>query len=130
MAKDRTTIGQLRDQIKIVDMTTDSFGVFSAENTYTVKYTRRARVRSMNLQDAKRGIGFSTTEYTHMVIIRNSSNTHIDNDNLVLWRGDYYKIIGKEGIARNVDDPKKRFIRLYIAYSHKADAFDNPAPES
>ena len=135
MAKDRTTIGQMREQVSIVTVSSDSFDSFSVRNNYAIKYTLRSRVRDMEHTESKRGISLSTEERTHVAIIRNGtlgdSSTlydNIDNDNLVMWRGAYYSILGKERIARNVDDPKLRFIRIVMVYSHEVDAMNNPSP--
>ena len=128
MAKDRTTIGQMREQVSIMTVSSNSFGDFSVQNSYVVKYVLHARVRSMDRAEYKRGIGSSTTERTHIVIIRNGSNILIDKDNLIKWDGTYYKILGMERIGRNADDPKKRYVRIEIAYSHEVDALQNPSP--
>jgi len=128
MAKDRTTIGQMREQVSIMTVSSAAFGDFSVQNSYVVKYTLRARVRDMEHTEAKRGISLSTEERTHVAIIRNGSAISIDNDDLVRWRGAYYKILGVERIARNVDDPKLRFIRIVMVYSHDVDAMNNPSP--
>jgi len=129
MAVDRTTIGQMREQIQIVTASSAPFGEFSIENEFTLKFNARARVRNLNEVSLKRNIGMDIGQYTHTFIIRASTNRKVDNNDMIIWKHDLYAIIGLEYIARNTVDPKKRFIRIYGAFSRNEVAFQNPAPE-
>ena len=128
MSIERTTIGQMRDVIEILKVESNPYGDFSVENTYTPILKCRARVRNLSEVGSKRGIGDSTTAYTHVVIIRRGQR-EIDNDNMIKWGNNMYRIIGVEHIARTANDPKKRFTRIYMSFSHTDTALDNPSPE-
>jgi hypothetical protein len=130
MAKDRTTIGQMREQVTILTVSDIPFGEYSVENKYSVKHSLRSRVRSMEVTESKNGIGRSDNERTHLFIVRNGASISIDSTNMILWRHDYYKVIGVEEIARNVDDPKKRYLRIEAVFDSEETAYMNPAPES
>ncbi len=131
--KRRTSIGQRREQITIMTVSTSPFGAHSLENSYTEKYVLRARVRQElnRLPQEKGGIGYDVIgERTHIVVFRNG-NYDIDNTNMVLWRGAYYKIIaGPEAIGITADSTMTRYMRLDMKYDSDVGTFANPAPES
>lgn len=129
MSIERTTIGQMRDVIEIMKVESNPYGDFSVENTYTSILKCRARVRNLSEMGIKRGIGDATTAYTHTVVIRRGKR-ELDNDNMIKYRDGLYRIIGFEHIARTSNDPKKRYTRIYMAFSHTEDALNNPSPES
>lgn len=129
MAKPRATIGQMREKIQIITLSTTPVGVYSGQDTYSVDYTMRARVRSMSGAQEKNGIGYSDSERTHIIIIRNGSHIKIDKNNMIIWDTRFYKIIrGPERIGRTLDDPKKRYLRMEVVYDSEHDGFVEEAP--
>lgn len=123
MAKDRTTIGQMREQVYIMTVASAPFGDYSIQNTYTQKYVLRARVRDLEGYNIRRDIGRTDGERTHVVFVRNGSTLEIDTSDLIRWRGDYYRITSIVPTGRTVDDPRNRFLRIEIVFHAKAGAF-------
>jgi hypothetical protein len=132
MAKKRTTIGQMREQVTIMTVSSSPFGDYSIQDTYSQKYPPfRARVRTLESNRSRNGMANSIDgERTHVVIFRNGGQ-EIDSDDMLLWDGNYYKITGDpEKIGLRIDDPKKRYLRMEVKFDSKVGAFTNPSPES
>jgi hypothetical protein len=127
--KRRSTIGQRRSVIQILNVADSPFADFSVRRVFTTAYTLRARVRQLTGFEQKNGIATSEYERTHIITFRYSPAYIISSKNMVKYNGDYYKITSIEKTGSTIDDPRITDYRLEVLLDSNQDGYENPAPE-
>ena len=127
----RTTIGQMRQQIKILTYGDSPFGAHSLERTFVEVATVRARVTNISGSATREGKGLDAN-ITHMIVIR-KPEFEITTENMIEWirpgTNEHLRIRQVRPVGRTSNDPRQQFMMMLCESKGLKGAFKDPSPE-
>lgn len=127
----RTTVGQMRQQVKVLNYADTPFGSHSLSREYIEVAIVRARVTNISGSSSREGKGLDAN-ITHTVVIR-TPEFEVTTENMLEWvhpgTNEYLRIRQARPVGRTEKDPRQQFLMLLCESQGLVESFKSPSPE-